>query len=284
MHRQIGATAAGSRTLDTMTTDSEWQAWGIRDPYFAVLTNPKYRSAALTPELKREFFESGRITAETVLRNCRSYLDPNFSPARVLDFGCGVARMAIPFASIAKEVVGMDVAETMLSEARRNCAEHGCDNITLVLSDDSLSLAPGLFDLVHSCIVLQHVEIARGRVLFKALVDKIKPGGCGAIQLPFAWDVYAETFGVAPPPEPISPTRRSWNAIMSRLLRRKAPATPPRGSEPNDPEMQMNYYSLSELMFILERAGVHHVASDFTNHGGAIGVFIYFQKGFDIPP
>ena len=82
--------------------------------------------------------------------------------------------MAIPFAAIAKEVVGMDVAETMLSEAERNCRERGCDNVTLVLSDDSLSQAAGLFDLVHSCLVLQHVEMARGRTLFKALVDKIK--------------------------------------------------------------------------------------------------------------
>ena len=41
----------------------------------------------------------------------------------------------------------------------------------------------------------------------------------------------------------------------------------------------MNYYNLSELMFILERAGINHVVSDFTNHGGAIGAFMYFQKG-----
>jgi hypothetical protein len=46
----------------------------------------------------------------------------------------------------------------------------------------------------------------------------------------------------------------------------------------SDPEMQMNYYNLGQLMFILEQAGVHRVFSTFTNHSGAIGVFMYFQK------
>lgn len=262
-----------------MTTDCEWNEWGIRDPYFAVLTNARYRAAVLTPELKHEFFESGRVTVDMVLRKCRSYLEPGFAPERVLDFGCGVARMVISFSAIAKEVVGMDIAETMLSEAERNCREHGCDNVSLVLSDDSVSRAAGLFDLVHSCLVLQHVEMARGRILFKALVDKIKPGGCGVIQVQFAWDVYAPTFGLPSPRQAKARSNRGWRALLSRVLRLNAPQLPAPGFESDDPEMHMNYYNLSELMFILERAGINRVVTDFTNHGGAIGAFLYFQKG-----
>jgi SAM-dependent methyltransferase len=262
-----------------MSIDSDWQAWGTRDPYFAVLTNPKYRSVSLTPELKREFFASGKHAVEMVLEKCRNYLDPNFAPQRILDFGCGVGRMAIPFAAVAKEIVAMDIAEAMLSEARRNCADHGCENVTLVLSDDSLSQAPGQFDLVHSGLVLQHVEIPRGRILFKALVDKVRPGGCGVIQLPFAWDVHAETFGVAPPPDPKSQSRWNWKMMLSRVLPRKAIATlPPPGLKPDDPEMRMHFYNLSELMFILEGSGVRHVVSDFTDQAGVIGASISFQK------
>ena len=37
--------------------------------------------------------------------------------------------------------------------------------------------------------------------------------------------------------------------------------------------MQMNYYNLSELMFILHSAGVMRVHTELTNHGGPIGAF-----------
>src|ERR1700721_2350631 len=155
-----------------MTTDTEWQAWGMRDPYFAVLTNPKYRTDALTPDGKQEFFASGRRTVNSVLETCRGYFGANFSPQRVLDFGCGVGRLSIPFAAQAREVVGMDVAESMLAEARLNCDAQHCHNVPLVLSDDTLSRAPGTLDLVYSGLVLQHIGIAGGRKLFAVLVGK----------------------------------------------------------------------------------------------------------------
>jgi ubiquinone/menaquinone biosynthesis C-methylase UbiE len=271
-----------------MTTDTEWQAWGIRDPYFAVLTKPKYRTDALTPDAKLEFFASGRQTVNFVLETCRGYFGAHYAPQRVLDFGCGVGRMSIPFAAQAREVVGMDVAESMLAEARLNCQAQGCHNVTLVLSDDTLSRATGQFDLVYSGIVLQHIEIARGRKLFAELVGKVIPGGCGVIQVTFAWDKCEAEFGVVPDRPVVPPAPNGRNSQTKAFLRRAferlgtlraAPAIePPTKEASSDPEMQMNYYNLSQLMFILERAGVKRVFSSFTNHAGALGVFMYFQK------
>ncbi len=268
-----------------MTTDSAWQAWGVRDPYYAVLTNPKFRSDVITPEAMRDFFDSGRTNVDRVLELCRRCIDSNFSPQRVLDFGCGVGRMAIPFAARAAEVVGMDIADSMLAQARLNCDERNCHNVTLVRSDDMLSAATGQFDLVHSCLVLQHVEISRGRVLFAELVRKIRPGGCGVIQLPFAWDIYATTFGVAPvaPPPPsdfYSLLKLMGKRAAERLGKSRKPAAiePQPDAKPPDPEMQMNYYNLSELMFILQRGGVERVHSEFVDHGGALGTLMIFQK------
>ena len=270
-----------------MTTDTEWQAWGIRDPYFAVLTNPKYRTDALTPDVKLEFFASGKRTVDNILAVCRQHLDANFAPQRVLDFGCGVGRMVIPFSALAREVVGMDIAESMLAEARLNCEAQDCSNVTLVLSDDTLSRATGQFDLVYSCIVLQHVEVARGRKLFAELVGKVQPGGCGVIQVTFAWDKYEAELGlvpdrqvVPPAPERHSQIKAFWRRAFERLgILRTAPVIEPLPKAVcPDPEMQMNYYNLGQLMFILERAGVQRVFSCFTNHSGAIGVFMYFQR------
>ena len=262
-----------------MTTDTEWQEWGIRDPYFAVLTNQKYRVDALTPDAKLEFWASGRKNVTMILETCRGYFGAHFVPQRVLDFGCGVGRLSIPFAAQAREVVGMDVAESMLAEARLNCQAQDSHNVTLVLSDDTLSRATGHFDLVYSGLVLQHIEVARGRKLFAELVGKVIPGGCGVIQVTFAWDKYEAEFGVVPDRPVVRPARNGRNAQTSAFWRRSFERLGILSTAPViDPEMQMNYYNLSQLMFILERAGVQRVFSTFTNHGGALGVLMYFQK------
>jgi SAM-dependent methyltransferase len=272
-----------------MTTDTEWQAWGARDPYFAVLTNPKYRTNALTQEARIEFFESGGRTVDYVLETCRRHINSNFAPRRILDFGCGVARMSIHFATHAEEVVAMDVAESMLAQARANCAEFGRNNVLVTLSDDALSNAAGQFDLVHSCLVLQHIEVPRGRQLFGELVRRVAPGGCGVIQITFGWEKHADTYGVVPialPPEPetglINSARGAFTTAAKKLGLAKdaSPSTP--DLSPRDPEMQMNYYNLSELMFILQQSGVVRVVSDITNHGGALGAFMFFEKPSNI--
>ena len=271
-----------------MTTDTEWQAWGNRDPYYAVLANPKFRADVITPDAKLEFFASGVKTVHCVLETCRRYFDPNFAPQRVLDFGCGVGRLSIPFAAQVREVVGMDIAESMLTEARLNCKARDCHNVTLVLSDDGLSRATGQFDLVYSGLVLQHLEVARGRKLFAELVSKVQPGGCGVIQVTFAWEKYEAEFGVVPDREIVAPAPKG-RLLQTRIFLRRAferlgilrtvPVIgPPAKAIYSDPEMQMNFYNLNQLMFILQRAGVQRVFSNFVDHGGVLVAFMFFQK------
>ena len=268
----------------TQNTDDAWEAWGVQDPFYSVLTDPKFRAAALTAETREEFFASGHVHVNQVLDICRQRLDPGFIPQRILDFGCGIGRLVIPFAAIAPDVVGMDVAPSMLTQARSNCDERGAANVTLVLSDDNLSAVDGKFDLVHTCIVLQHVEVARGRKLLAELVRRIQPGGCGAVHITFAWDAHEETFGQPPAPVPPAPPDNSLSAVIKRSLKRLVralhpnPTPPPPPPPPSpDPEMQMNFYNLSELFFILHQAGVQRVHTEITDHGGALGSFLYFQ-------
>ena len=42
--------------------------------------------------------------------------------------------------------------------------------------------------------------------------------------------------------------------------------------------MQMYYYNLSALMFILHLAGAERVHTELTDHGGARGAYLFFQK------
>lgn len=264
------------------STDQAWEAWGASDPYYGVLTNPKFRSASLNAAAKEEFFHTGRCHVEYVLQTCRRVLDPSFTPYSVLDFGCGVGRLLIPFAGLARHVVGMDVSPSMLAEARINCDAMGAQGVALVPSDDELSAAPGPFDLVHTCIVLQHIEIDRGRTLFARLVDRVRPGGIGALHVTYGWDVHAATYGMPPPP-PIPAPPTAFEQLKAGLRAWGAPPRVASKDEARDPEMQMNFYSVNELMFMLQRAGVREVHTHFTDHGGALGVFLFFRRPESTP-
>lgn len=269
----------------TSNTDEAWEEWGAKDPYYGVLTNPIFRRVALTEASKDEFFRSGQTHVKEVLAACREEIDPAFVAASVLDFGCGVGRLTAAFAETAARVIGVDVSKSMLAEARRNLDERAIRNVELRQSDDELSEVPELFDLVHSAIVLQHIETHRGRALFHQLVQRIRPGGIGALHVTFGLSFEVATFGqpkIEEPPPPVPPTlvqriRIEFRRGLERLhLRAPPPVEPPL---PNpDPVMLMNYYNLSELFFILHRAGISQVHTKITDHGGALGAFLYFRR------
>jgi SAM-dependent methyltransferase len=244
-----------------MSTDVAWEEWGRRDPYFGVITDPKFRRSEMDDHKKREFFESGESHAHGVLTTIRRHIDPEFSPKTVLDFGCGVGRLIIPFAKIVEEVVGLDVSPSMLEEARRNCDERGLRNVRLLDSDDTLSTVTGSFDLVHSCIVFQHIPAERGRAIFSRLLQHLRPGGVGAIQLTYSKAHYASTHGIPPASPATSPSRDA-------LVRLR-----PAGA---DPEIQMNPYNLNEILFLMQSRGVQQFHVEFSDHGGELGVFVFF--------
>jgi SAM-dependent methyltransferase len=246
------------RILDT-STDFAWEEWGRRDPYFGVITDPKFRRAEINQDTKREFLESGRLHVRNILDVIHRCIEPNFVPKTVLDFGCGVGRLLVPFAIIAKDVVGLDVSPSMLKEARRNCDDNKLTNVRLLASDDSLASLKGSFDLIHSCLVFQHIPHERGARIFRKLLDHIEPGGKGAFQLLYSKSCYSDTFGVGPPAA--QPTGAAHVPLPPGV----------------DPVMQMNPYNMNEILFALQQRGVSQIHSQFTNHGGELGVFLFFK-------
>lgn len=244
------------------STDIAWEQWGSRDPYFGVITLPRFRRDLMTEEAKSEFFRSGEIHVQFVLDYVRHFIDANFSPASVLDFGCGVGRTLVPFAAAATQATGIDVSPSMLREAQRNCDERGRRNVRLLLSDDELSALTGDFDLIHSCIVFQHIPVIRGRAIFAKLVNFLRPGGIAALQVTYGRSQFAASWGV-PPDLPAAP----------------AEAGPPAATSTDaDPEMQMNAYNIGELLFCVQRAGVQRIHVELTDHAGELGVFLFFRK------
>jgi len=244
-----------------MSTDVAWEEWGRRDPYFGVITDPRFRQSEIDDRIKREFFQSGESHAHGVLTTIRRHVNPGFAPRTVLDFGCGVGRLLIPFAKVVDEVVGLDVSPSMLQEARRNCDEHGLHNVRLLDSDDSLSTLTGSFDLIHSCIVFQHIPAERGRAIFSRLLQHLRPGGVCAVQLTYSKTRFASTHGIAPVPPAATPSPDASAQLI------------PVGA---DPEIQMNPYNSNEILFLMQCRGVQQFHVEFSDHGGELGVFLFF--------
>ena len=242
-----------------MTTDAAWEEWATRDPYFGVITEPRFRRSVLDEEARRAFFETGEGHVDYLFSSIREHIDPAFAPRTILDFGCGVGRLLIPFALLAHDVVGLDVSHTMLLEARRNCDERKLHNVRLLISDDRLSTLKEAFDFVHSCIVFQHIPLRRGTAIFSELLRHLRPGGVGAIQLVYSKAHYAETDGVAPP-DPSPPEQAEVITSVGA-----------------DPVIQMNTYNINSILFNLQNAGIRRFYTEFTDHGGELGIFLFFQ-------
>lgn len=245
------------------STDVAWEQWGARDPYFGVLSMPQFRRGQMTQEARREFFRSGETHVQYVLDYIRHFIDKKFVPEAALDFGCGVGRTLLPLAAAARQATGLDVSPSMLQEAQRNCEAADRKNVRLLLSDDELSALTGDFDLIHSCIVLQHIPIARGRAIFARLLGFLRPGGIAAVQVTYGRREFAANWGVPPV------------ADRTSVPGEAPPASP--GSN-SDPEMQMNAYNIGELLFCVQESGVQRMHVDLTDHAGELGVFMFFRK------
>lgn len=252
-----------------MSTDKEWEKWGQKDPYFGVITHEKYRNANLSEEAKNEFFQTGRDHIAHVLDQCRRHLTSDFMPVRALDFGCGTGRLVIPLAELCHHVTGIDISESMLNEARKNCQQRQLENVEFILSDDHLSRLKGEYNFIHSFIVFQHMAAHRGILLFIKLMEHLQSGGIMAVQFTYSKSKYHKHHGVPP--------WGMFNDLMARLkliLKHWKSILLP-GS---DPEMQMNPYPLNSLLYLIHARGIHDVHVEFTDHGGEFGVFLYFQK------
>jgi cyclopropane fatty-acyl-phospholipid synthase-like methyltransferase len=112
-----------------------------------------------------------------------SNLGGRFTPDRALDFGCGVGRIVIPLAERCGSVLGVDVADSMLVNARLLCQQRNLSNVRFARCDDSLEGVDGGFDLVHSYIVFQHVPPGRGLPLLERLLRKLNANGVGVIHV-----------------------------------------------------------------------------------------------------
>jgi len=136
--------------LGNSDTDQTWEYFGKHDPYFGVLVEDEFKRANLTSSSKERFFQTGFDQIEAVFEMVRDHVDASFCPRSALDFGCGVGRLVVPLARQSATVLGVDISDSMLEEARLNCEAYGISNAYFAKADDNLSLVSKKFDLIHS--------------------------------------------------------------------------------------------------------------------------------------
>ena len=157
---------------------STWEELGRTDPLWAVLTDPERRGGGWDVD---EFLATGAVVIRTVLRQ----LDEAGLALgeRVLDFGCGAGRLSNALAAQAKEVVGVDIAQSMVDEANR-INQHP-DRVRFSHFDGHrLPFDDASFDSVVSLISLQHAPPAVQLVCLVELARVVAPGGVLVLQLP----------------------------------------------------------------------------------------------------
>lgn len=244
--------------------EKEWEKWGGRDPYFAVLTDDRFRAENLNDESVAEFFESGRAYVEFLLSIVRERFDESFSPRMILDFGCGVGRLTIPFSETGAEVLGIDISNAMIEQAARHAEQRGDSNARFEHLTRFLDRPRQQFDLVNAYITFQHVPSRDGERFLRRLIDSVGEGGFAAIHLLHArpgryW-------------KPLADWARRFvpgaNAVANLLL----------GKPAGTPHMQMNVHDVNSFLGQLQTAGFGHAYFVFTDHGGYRGVLIIAQR------
>lgn len=161
-------------------TDAEWKKWEEYDPYFAVLTTPKYRGG----NNKQDFFDSGEKYFQRLINDFSRLSIPLERNGCALDYGCGVGRVLRPMSNYFNCTVGIDISPSMITEAQKNCDPEKTD---LRLFDGeylSKCLLEKTYSFVHTVIVLQHIRTKRGMKIIEQLLSKLEKNGIALISAP----------------------------------------------------------------------------------------------------
>jgi SAM-dependent methyltransferase len=233
-----------------LSTDKAWERFGKEDPYFGVLADEKF-ATAMIDENRDAFFATGAAAARRILRDYEAHFG-SLPRGRALDHGCGVGRLSLPLAKEFAEVLGLDVSQSMVAEARLNADRAGRQNLNFALADDALSHAIGAFDFVNSLMVLQHVPVRRGLRILSRLLAKVGPAGGFHVHVSIRtdrlrsrslWWLSHHIPGV-----------KIWQNICA-------------GRPWNAPAMQMNNYPLNRIAVLLAANGISDFLISTERHG-----------------
>lgn len=164
--------------MDLPRLQRNWTNLGRADPLGAILGDPR---APGEWDLEA-FLQTGRDFLGYLERHLQG-LGVGFARARAMDFGCGWGRLSQALALRFAEVVGVDIAATMLEGARAIDRSGGRCRFVHNGSADLSQFAAGSFDLVLSVLVLQHMRREYALGYLREFARVLRPGGVLVAQL-----------------------------------------------------------------------------------------------------
>lgn len=241
--------------------DEFWDSFGVEDAYYAVATFDKYRGSNLNEDAKAEFFESGQQHIADVFDTIETEFRVRVNPKRALDYGCGVGRILLPLAKKCDSVTGVDIAQNMLAETRRNFASESIENFRLIKPLDFLECDAATYDFVHSYIVFQHISPKIGYEIIRTMAERLEMGGSGMVHVTHTNT--ASAFGRLR-----SKIYRDF-PVVHRFLNRLRGRT--------ESPMPMHEYNRDKVFDILRENGCGETFVRPTDHG-FLGEMIFFRK------
>jgi 2-polyprenyl-3-methyl-5-hydroxy-6-metoxy-1,4-benzoquinol methylase len=238
-----------------------WEEYARSDPFWSIAGFDKYRVGQMDDNARDEFFRSGREHVEEMWQVFESRIGRGFCPSTSIDYGCGVGRILFPLAERSANAVGVDISQGMLDGVRANSPSGLRDKIRLQTSDEFLTAGADRYDLVHSYIVMQHIESRTGYEIIRRLVERLNERGLGMLHV-----TYQATAG-------------ALRRVASRVYRDVPAAYRLRTIFDREagPYIPMYEYNLKTVEYILSENACEIFARRETDHGH-LGTMFFFQK------
>jgi 2-polyprenyl-3-methyl-5-hydroxy-6-metoxy-1,4-benzoquinol methylase len=156
-----------------------WNELGKRDARWAVLTA---QEKAQNRWSREEFYETGRQDVTALMSHIEA-LGLSSKRQRALDFGCGLGRLTKWLPLYCADVIGIDIAESMIEQARREAPNPRCQYLVNTSTNLAI-LGDQSFDFILTKLVLQHMPPRYIRGYLRELLGRLSPGGVFVFQLP----------------------------------------------------------------------------------------------------
>jgi ubiquinone/menaquinone biosynthesis C-methylase UbiE len=242
------------------------------EPYFTVLTDPKFLRTNLTDETRREFFAGGEALVDFMWRTIQLRLSPDFGPTAILEYGCGAGRLALPLARRAARragvVTAVDRSPAMLRTAQFEAESQGVQNIVFC-EPDELFAQTNRFDFLVCYLVLQRMPPRDGLALVRRLIERIVPGGIGVFQFPYRTEASALVSGSRWLREHVP----GANAVVNTL----------RGQAGSQPFTPTHTYRTEDVLKIFDATDAPAAYLTLEDHGDVASVIAMTERPMSAP-
>lgn len=101
-----------------------WDRVSAANPYYVVESRPENLGRTLDDASLARFFQTGVDHVDALWKTIEQSfgLNAGFRPQRALDFGCGVGRITLAMAARCDQVLGVDIAASMVAKGQEHAA------------------------------------------------------------------------------------------------------------------------------------------------------------------